>query len=237
MASGFDPVHVRSFFGQSVGARFLARVIKQFCLVYSFTSQVSRGVMPRRGWSAIATPSGWFEVIRGPRPPSVKWPLATMGQGNGKGKPKPVAAVAAPQKVWVQSNVARLEAALQALGQEQSIAMSALEEALKTAKEDVPKPMHPEQEASARVGRLEAALKMLGENDPDAEPLKAALKQARIHARVRPVGERLDLCLQYTARVKKQLARAEEQVRTAQEVQRQTVEKLNNGLRDLEVLR
>ena len=98
-------------------------------------------------------------------------------------------------------------------------------------------PDHRVAEASARVGRLEAALKVLGENDPDAEPLKAALKQAGIHARVWPVGERLDLCLQYVARVKKQLARAEDQVRTAQEVQRQTEEKLKNGLRDLEVLR
>ena len=44
-------------------------------------------------------------------------------------------------------------------------------------------------EASARVGRLEAALKVLGEEDPDAEPLKAALKQARIHARVDCPGQ------------------------------------------------
>ena len=42
------------------------------------------------------------------------------------------------------------------------------------AKEDVPKPVHRQQrcaEASARVERLEAALKVLGEEDPDAEPL------------------------------------------------------------------
>ena len=53
-----------------------------------FVSQVSRGVMPRRGGSAIETPNGWFEVIRGPWPPSVKWPIATKGQGKGKGKAK-----------------------------------------------------------------------------------------------------------------------------------------------------
>ena len=63
------------------------------------------------------------------------------------------------------------------------------------------------------------------------------LEEARIHARVRPMGERLDLCLQYVARVRQQLVRAEDQVRIAQEVQRQTEEKLKNGLRDLEVLR
>ena len=102
--------------------------------------------------------------------------------------------------------VARVEAALQALGQEQPLAKTALEEALKMAEEDVPKPVRP-RSASDRAERLEAALKVLGEEDPDAEPLKAAFKQARIHVRVRAVGERLDLCFQYIARVKKQVAR------------------------------
>ena len=78
---------------------------------------------------------------------------------------------------------------------------------------------------------------MLGEDDPDAEPLKVALKQAKLQARVRPVGERLDLCLQYVTRVKRQVARAEEQVREAKEVQAQMEEKLASGLRDLEALR
>ena len=32
--------------------------------------------MPRKGWRAVETPAGWYEVIRGPRPPSVKWPMA-----------------------------------------------------------------------------------------------------------------------------------------------------------------
>ena len=115
-----------------------------------------------------------------------------------------------------------------------------MEEALKTANAEVPKPVHPQKrvaEASARMERLEAALKVLGEDDPDAEPLKAAVKRAKVQAQVRSVEERLDLCLQYIARVKKQVARAEEQVRYAMEVQRQIEEKLSNGLRDLEVLR
>ena len=114
--------------------------------------------MPRRGWSSIPTPSGWYEVIRGPRPPSVQWPHVSKGKGQGKGK-KISPVVSTPQKSQGQSKVARLEAALKALGQEQSPARIALEEALKMAKEDVPKPVHPQQkcaEASARVERLEA---------------------------------------------------------------------------------
>ena len=34
--------------------------------------------MVHRGWSAVATPAGWYEIIRGP--PSVQWP-----KGKGKG--------------------------------------------------------------------------------------------------------------------------------------------------------
>ena len=52
-------------------------------------------------------------------------------------------------------------------------------------------------------------------------------------ALVRP----LDLCLQYVARVKKQVARAEDQVREAREAHAQMEEKLAKRLRDLEALR
>ena len=30
--------------------------------------------MPRKGWTSFPTPSGWYEVIRGPRPKSEEWP-------------------------------------------------------------------------------------------------------------------------------------------------------------------
>ena len=28
----------------------------------------------RRGWKSLDTPTGWAQIIRGPRPPSVQWP-------------------------------------------------------------------------------------------------------------------------------------------------------------------
>ena len=34
----------------------------------------SRGVMPRRGWSSMDVPTGWVQVLRGPKPPSQKRP-------------------------------------------------------------------------------------------------------------------------------------------------------------------
>ena len=120
----------QAFFPSSLCSRVRVGFVR--CKVLSFVALVSRTqFMPRRGWSSIATPSGWYEVIRESRPPSVQWPLAPKGQGKGKGG-KPVAAPRAPQKTpqKAQSKVGRLEAALQALGQEQSSARSALEEAL-----------------------------------------------------------------------------------------------------------
>ena len=41
--------------------------------------------MPRRGWRAVETPAGWYEVIRGPRPSSVKWPVAQAKQVAPRG--------------------------------------------------------------------------------------------------------------------------------------------------------
>ena len=58
---------------------------------------------------------------------------------------------------------------------------------IRTAKAEVLKLVHPQQSPRS-------SLALLGEDDPDAEPLKVALKHARMHARVRLVWERLDLC-------------------------------------------
>ena len=60
-------------------------------------SLVRRRSMPRRGWSSLPVPDGWFEVIRGPRPPSVQWPHQQKGKSNG------VAPAAAPRGRWPQS--------------------------------------------------------------------------------------------------------------------------------------
>ena len=89
--------------------------------------------------------------------------------------------------------------------------------------------------ASARVSRLEAALHVFGEDSPYAAPLKVALDQARGQAK--PVGERLNSCLQFVERVKKQITRAQERERQAQLDRTFQEEKLAEGLRNLEVLR
>ena len=61
--------------------------------------------MGRRGWQAIEVPHGWFNVIRGPRPPSVRWP-----QAQSSHQPEKVVRsvpVAAPAKGGDRSNQGR----------------------------------------------------------------------------------------------------------------------------------
>ena len=156
--------------------------------------------MAQHGWTQIEVPEGWTQIISGRRPPA-KWPLQHQKKGLVQSKPHPLG--------------------------------PALVEAIRTAKAEVLESVHPQQkvaEAAARVGRLEAVCALLGEDDPDAEPLEVVRKQARMHARVRLVGERLDPCVQCVTREKKQLARAEAQVREGREVQWRR--KLASGLRD-----
>ena len=46
-------------------------------LLYFFCISVRRSIsMVRRGWSTVEVPSGWLQVIRGPKPPAVRWPPA-----------------------------------------------------------------------------------------------------------------------------------------------------------------
>ena len=40
--------------------------------------------MPRKGWSTAQVPDGWLQVIRGPRPQSVKWPAKGQQKPNLK---------------------------------------------------------------------------------------------------------------------------------------------------------
>ena len=57
-------------------------------------------------------------------------------------------------------------------------------------------------EAQARVIRVQAAVDLLGEDNPDAASLKTMLAEAKAQTRVAPVGERLDACLLFFERVK-----------------------------------
>ena len=89
-------------------------------------------------------PDGWLQVIRGPRPPSTKWPVkdrqSSKPPGKGPGSqvtPQPEAKRRGPlpeEAVSIaRARVAKLEAAMAAVG-EADPTFSHLQEALKKAK-------------------------------------------------------------------------------------------------------
>ena len=46
--------------------------------------------MGRKGWTVMEVPNGWYEVLRGPRPPFVRWPVAARGQHqHARGQSRP----------------------------------------------------------------------------------------------------------------------------------------------------
>ena len=120
-----------------------------------------------------------------------------------------------------------------------SSAKSVSVEACKIAQAKVPKLVPSPSRTSQKfqhVGWFEAALAFRPEARRRCRA-KVALQQARMRVRVRSVGEGHDLYTQLVAQRKKQVARAQEQVREARVVQVDMEEKLANGLRDSEPFR
>ena len=206
--------------------------------------------MVRRGWTQIEVPAGWTQIIRGRRPPSVQWPNAR--QETPKRNPSATSKVQAPRqqstpKDPVKARISRFEAALKALGQEQSDARVFLEEALKKAKTEAPSgsrdtTSHPPEvsvaEANAKVARLECSLSALGPDDAaERRVLEEALTKVRARTAVAPVGQRLDDCEQYCERAAKRLEKAQETVAEALKAQTHREEELAEGKRRLEALR
>ena len=92
-------------------------------------------------------------------------------------------------------------------------------------------------EAQARVSRLQAAVDLLGVDNPDAELLIASLEAAKRQCRVQPVEERLDSCLKFVGRAQGRVERQKRIVEEAQQVLANYESQLAAGLQDLERLR
>ena len=86
-------------------------------------------------------------------------------------------------------------------------------------------------EARARVVRLEAALQVLGEESPEAQPIKEALLKAREQSRVQPVGERLDSTLKFIQRSRTRIEKIQADLTREQVLLQQAMESLER-LRD-----
>ena len=125
--------------------------------------------MPRKGWSSIPVSDGWLQVLRGPRPPAAKWPRASKPPSVG------------PATNQSHAKVRSLEAALAALGPDDSTTKAEVEAVLRRAKEGcVVTRVDPDTRVAAareRVARLERALAAMEDSEgPEVTSLRTALK-------------------------------------------------------------
>ena len=109
--------------------------------------------MPRKGWSSLETPAGWYQVIRGPRPklaPEQQWrPSPSSWWQYGWQRDAPKQKTQTFQRRWQRTKsgqdpeevrvaarvrVERLENALAALGETESTVARGLTSALKEAR-------------------------------------------------------------------------------------------------------
>ena len=81
-------------------------------------------------------------------------------------------------------------------------------------------------EARARVGKLEVAVNVLGENDPAVSFLKEALCVAQAQCQVRPVDQRIEANQEFIVRAKKRVQGAREKVTRAQQAADAAIVKL-----------
>ena len=156
----------------------------EFFLSFSFASRVRRRSMPRKGWTSNPTPSGWYDVIRGPRPKSEVWPRRQW-QPSWNGWWPAVSEVSRPrvQRRWQRGNVPR------------------------------PSPDEAKAAARSRVDRLQSALAALGETESvEARGIQATLKETERAAKERPLAVQVEECKAFIKRSQKnRLAPLEEQ--------------------------
>ena len=148
-------------------------------------------------------PSGWVQVIRGPKPPSQRWPQVQGSRQPGAGN-RPNQTKMESQNVgrgrWgnkspvVKDKISRLEAALSALVPEEIATKEPLQEAFRRAKE-INQPVRGDPdtrkaEAVVKVDRHQKALDTLGSLEgPEVDAIKKALVKAQDVVRERPVSE------------------------------------------------
>ena len=156
-----------------------------FCLRCSdYCILVRRRVMPRKGWSSLETPAGWYQVIRGPRPkaaPEQQWRCSSSWWQHGQW---PVAKSEKPkvQRRWQRGPVTR--------GTNPDEAMAA---------------------ARTKVQRLERAIEALGDNEStETKWLVSALKEARRAAQERPTAVQVEECQAFIQRSQNRLLRTEQ---------------------------
>ena len=170
--------------------------------------------MPRRGWTTVDVPEGWLKVIRGQRPPSVKWAKVEKKERKSSAAPQN------PRQPPGPSRSPPLKTPMPA--------------------QEVPRVSRvPDQvvsEAQSRVVKLEAAISAFGDNDPAVPRLREELQRMRSQAQVRPVDQRITWTQEFIARAQKRvegmradLVKAQEAVAKAEETLRHEEALLRDG--------
>ena len=127
--------------------------------------------MGRRGWQAIEVPQGWFNVICGPRPPSVRWPQAQSSR----------------QPVKVVRNASAATPAKVSVGRPHFQQSSGGVPVRKSG--PAPTPEEVMERARRRATQLESAMQLLDAEDPALAPLQEALKKAKAQASAPPLAD------------------------------------------------
>ena len=87
-----------------------------------------------------------------------------------------------------------------------------------------------------QIDKLERAVEVLGEDNPEAAPLIVALKKLHVQASS-PVGVRLDACQRFVERARKRYAAVQEAVEQALKTKSRLDCELQEGLQRLQRLR
>ena len=177
----WEPFCSRSHFGSShlcSNTALLSRAVRFSCWLH-FCILTRRRVMPRRGW--VTAPDGWVQIIRGPRPPSERWPKTVRVASAGASKPRQQIQGQAPVGRWRQSEKPRSSVPPE-------VSMAA---------------------AQKRVGGLEAAVAVLAAvgtvDGPEVQVLKQSLQKARRAAQERPITALLSQTEAFVERARKRL--------------------------------
>ena len=170
-------------------------------------------------------PSGWFEVIRGPRPPSVRWPQAHDRQPP-RGQP------------FEGERGRRSGPGVRPQSRPNASAQSAPQQ--RSAAEARPRltPAQVASNATSRVSRLERCIAQLSPDDStELRALQAALEKARAQTVLPHPAKQVEDCQQYCSRAKRRLEKAQEAAKIAQEAVVRFEAEFQDGLRRLEELK
>ena len=142
--------------------------------------------MPRKGWTSLQTPTGWFQVVRGPRP-----------------KPAP------GQQQW------RSSSSWWQCGGQWPALKSPTPQVRRWQRGPDTRGSNPDEVLAAartKVSRLERAIDALGDSEsPEARWLGVALQEARRAAQERPLAVQVEECQAFIERSRNRLTRLEQE--------------------------